>query len=271
MRKLTAIITALIILFVLILPVNAAGRVSVRLDGNVLTKDALLIDGTTYVPLRDFVRAIGGCSIVWDPVTSSAGVISNKLNLTVYSGRQYVIANNRCQYRDSASFIKDGTLYTPVALLVWAFDARLTWDGQTNTVNIKRGSGAVVNGDNYYSANDVYWLSRIINAESVGESIKGKIAVGNVVLNRVKNPAFPNDIYSVIFDTKNGVQFTPVANGTIYNTPTADSIIAAKICLEGYSVSGNVIYFVNPAISTSGWIQNNCLYCFTLGHHDFYA
>lgn len=49
---------------------------------------------------------------------------------------------------------------------------------------------------------DLYWLSRIISAESRGESLKGQIAVGNVVLNRVEEDDFPDTIPAVIFDRK---------------------------------------------------------------------
>ena len=61
------------------------------------------------------------------------------------------------------------------------------------------------------------WLSRILYAEANTEPLAGKIAVGNVIMNRVKSPEFPDTIYSVIFDRKYGVQFTPVANGSVYN------------------------------------------------------
>ena len=100
--------------------------------------------------------------------------------------------------------------------------------------------------------------------------MKGKIAVGNVVLNRVRSSAYPNTIYGVIFDKKFGTQFAPVANGTIYNTPTADSMIAAKICLEGYSLSSEIIYFLNPSVASSSWIIKSRPHAFTIGKHAFY-
>jgi N-acetylmuramoyl-L-alanine amidase len=96
------------------------------------------------------------------------------------------------------------------------------------------------------------------------------MAVGNEVLNRVRSSQYPNSIYGVIFDRKHGIQFSPIANGTIYNTPNAESIIAAKICLEGYSLSSTALYFLNPRISTSFWIVENCTYEFSIGGHDFY-
>ena len=100
--------------------------------------------------------------------------------------------------------------------------------------------------------------------------MKGQIAVGNVVGNRVASKEFPNSIYGVIFDRKHGTQFSPVASGTIYKTPAASSVIAAKICLEGYSVSKQALYFFNPKLATSFWISKNCTYLFTIGTHRFY-
>ena len=123
-----------------------------------------------------------------------------------------------------------------------------------------------------YNDSDIYWLSRIIEAESKGEPMEGKIAVGNVVLNRVVNEEYPNSIREVIFDKENGVQFTPVANGTIYNTPTEESVMAAKICLENYKLSNrNILFFLNPEISTSTWVPDNRDFVMTIGRHDFYA
>ena len=99
----------------------------------------------------------------------------------------------------------------------------------------------------------------------------GQIAVGNVVLNRTRSTDFPNTVYDVIFDTKFGVQFTPILNGTIYDPPCESSVIAAKICLEGYSISDKIVYFLNEAISSNMWVTNNRPYVMTLGNHAFYS
>jgi N-acetylmuramoyl-L-alanine amidase len=95
----------------------------------------------------------------------------------------------------------------------------------------------------------------------------GKIAVGNVVLNRVAHPYFPNSIKDVIFEEG---QFTPVKNGTLYDTPTAESVEAAKRCLDGEVVTADALYFCNPAIATGTWMQKNCIYLMTVGNHAFY-
>ena len=98
----------------------------------------------------------------------------------------------------------------------------------------------------------------------------GQIAVGNVVLNRVKSREFPNTVKSVVFDTKNGVQFEPTSNGTIYDPPTDSAVLAAKLCLEGADVVGDCLYFYAPALSAGRWIVNNRTYHTTIGCHKFY-
>ena len=71
-----------------------------------------------------------------------------------------------------------------------------------------------------------------------GESLQGQIAVGNVVLNRVADDAFPDTIPAVIFDRKHGTQFQPVDNGTVYQSPTALSTEAARQVLDGGGFGG---------------------------------
>ncbi|NLA85971.1 MAG: cell wall hydrolase, partial [Clostridiales bacterium] len=136
---------------------------------------------------------------------------------------------------------------------------------------IKRGGGAIQSGDCFYDSVAILWLSRSIHAESEMDPLTGKIAVGNVILNRVKSPDFPGTIYGVIFDSRWGGQFQPVKNGTIYNTPSADSVLAAKLCLDGANVAGSSLFFLNPAISTNFWMMQNKNHVTTIGNHQFYV
>ena len=122
-----------------------------------------------------------------------------------------------------------------------------------------------------YREEDLYWLSRIIHAEAQGEPYVGKVAVGNVVLNRVESGLFPNTIKGVVFDKQHGyTQFSPVLDGNIYNTPNSDSINAAKDALNGNRPVGDALYFLNMSKSTNFWIVQNRKYFMTIGDHDFY-
>lgn len=118
---------------------------------------------------------------------------------------------------------------------------------------------------------DLYWLSRIIHAEAEAEPYQGKVAVGNVIINRVKSSSFPNTIKGVIFEYYKGIpQFSPVADGTIYNNPNADSIAAAKEALNGARPVGDATYFFNPQKSDGKWIVQNKTYVTRIGNHVFY-
>lgn len=100
---------------------------------------------------------------------------------------------------------------------------------------------------------DVILLAQLIESEAGGEKETGQIAVGNVVLNRVKSPNFPNTLQDVIFQKG---QFCVVTRGTINRTPRAKSIDMAKKVLEGEQVvPEDVIFFYNPNTSTDSWIR----------------
>ena len=130
----------------------------------------------------------------------------------------------------------------------------------------------IIPGDEFYDPEDLFWLSRIIRAESETEPLEGKIAVGNVVLNRVRSDSFPDDVKGVVFDKRLGVaQFSPASTGAILVEPDAESIAAAKLCLEGVSLSDKIIFFMNPALATSSWISDNRPAVMTIGNHTFYS
>ncbi|NLA88049.1 MAG: copper amine oxidase, partial [Clostridiales bacterium] len=80
---------------------------------------------------------------------------------------------------------ENGSILVPVRVLAKALGASVGWDGSHGLITIKRGGGAIQSGDSFYDSDAVLWLSRIIHAESEMEPLTGKIAVGNVILNRV--------------------------------------------------------------------------------------
>ena len=105
--------------------------------------------------------------------------------------------------------------------------------------------------------NQVQWLARIIHAEAKGESFQGKIAVGAVIMNRMKSSEFPKSIYDVIHQKINGrYQFQPIANGQINNVPDKMSIDAAKLAISGTDPTDGALFFYNPTIAESNWIKS---------------
>ena len=173
------------------------------------------------------------------------------------------VENNRL-VDDAALTVENGRTYVPLRQVAEALGGSARWDRYLD-------GAAVTSAGAGYDASDLYWLSHIIYAESGNQPLEGMIGVGNVVLNRVADPTCPDTIYDVIFDRRYGVQFSPTENGTIYDDPNELSIIAAKLCLEGYEVVGDSLFFVNPQIGISSWFVNTRNYVATIGEHVFFA
>lgn len=238
---------------------------------SVLSGDTFVYEGETYVPMFRFCAWLGKFTYSYDYWSKTAHVKGEALSISASVGDLYVEANGRYFYTSNEILLTDGEVYVPIRAITRALNSHIKYDSVSGMYEVSSGdSRLLVSGDRFYRDDEVLWLARIIHAESQGEPMKGKIAVGNVILNRVRSSEFPNTIYGVIFDKKYGVQFTPVANGTIYNTPNSESIIAAKICLEGYSLSNEILYFLNPRLSSSSWVANNRRFAFAVKNHSFY-
>ncbi|MBR3556815.1 MAG: spore cortex-lytic enzyme [Oscillospiraceae bacterium] len=110
-------------------------------------------------------------------------------------------------------------------------------------------------------------LARLISAEARGEPYVGQVAVGAVVLNRVKHPSFPNTIPGVIYQSG---AFSCIADGQ-FDQPVAESAYrAADDALNGWDPTGGAIYYFNPSTATSAWIWSRPL-ILTIGKHRFCA
>ena len=278
-RRTVAVFLICVLLSMLCLPVGATARggevIPVRFGSttgdNALYDKSYLIDGVTYVPFRAFVEAAGGRGVTWTGATRTAeATTSGGILISARVGDEYIQYGGRVFFTAAPIRIVNDKLYVPVRPMAKCFGIDVGWHAGTRSVVLTRTGNAPRADEGYYDPAALYWLSRIISAEAKGEPFRGQMAVGNVVLNRVASREYPNTIYDVIFDREYGVQFTPTANGTIYELPTISAIRAAKACLEGYTLSGSILYFFNPSIATSRWISENCTYVFRIGEHVFY-
>ena len=240
---------------------------SVAVRGVILSVKALRINDTYYIPARAAANALGA-SYSYDKNSGTSVMRLSGLTVSFTNGNYAVMANDRPLFATTPSVImSDGRMYIPAEALAKATGLTLTVG---DTVSFSGSLRPLAAADSFYREDEVFWLARIIQAESGSEPLLGKIAVGNVVLNRVRSAYYPNTIYGVIFDRKYGVQFSPILNGTIYNTPSYASVLAAKICLEGFDISEESFFFLCPELSSSSWIPENRDYVFSIGKHDFY-
>ena len=247
----------------------AYSRPSVTVGNKTLTVQGVIINGVSYIPFRQAASAISGSTYSYDSKTKTATMKAPGLEITAGDGCYVTYANGRVLFSTTPNVImSDGRMYIPASVFAKAVGMTLNENG--GKVSITGSYNPIISGDKFYRSDEVFWLARIIHAESRGEALIGQIAVGNVVLNRVRSAYYPNTIYGVIFDRKYGVQFSPILDGTIYNTPGYSATLAAKIALEGYDVSEGAFFFLNVKLATSSWIPKTRDYAFTIGNHDFY-
>jgi len=128
---------------------------------------------------------------------------------------------------------------------------------RTNTISLAKSS----------NSSDIQLMARAINGEARGEPYEGQVAVGAVILNRVKDSRFPNSIAGVIYQSG---AFTAVADGQINVTISEGSTVykAAQDAINGWDPTGGCVYYFNPSTATNKWIWSRPLVK-TIGKHRF--
>ena len=117
------------------------------------------------------------------------------------------------------------------------------------------------------SNSDIQLLARAINGEARGEPYEGQVAIGAVILNRVKDSRFPNSISGVIYQPG---AFTAVSDGQINASISEESTVykAAQDAMNGWDPTGGCVYYFNPATATNKWIWSRPM-TVTIGNHRF--
>ncbi len=217
---------------------------------------AIITNGSTYIPLRAFSDAIGA-QVSWDNQTKAAAMTKDGHTFEFYTKDGYcVIDNVATQY---PSMIYSNLTFIPVRAVSEVLGYEVEWDNLNFIVNIS-APGIVVPAeyqDNSYTLEDLVYLGRIVQIESGYQHFEVKLGVANTVLNRAKSPEFPDTIKDVIYDSRYGVQFPPAHTEKFNNTPSRESMIAAKCALNGVNNVGGSLYFIDTAYAASSWTHNN--------------
>ncbi|MEG2000471.1 MAG: cell wall hydrolase [Evtepia sp.] len=239
-------------------------------NGVSIREKAYTMNGNvTYVSIRSFVEALIPGAWVGS-VNGALCANGNGFSMEARPGDPYFVVNGRYIYIPTLIHYSNYVTLAPIRTLGLALGGAVSWDPATQNIYVETCDVPLVSGDVYYNSNDLYWLSRIINAESGNQPLEGKIAVATVILNRVANPQFPNTIEGVVCQRKNGVcQFSPVRNGSIRREPNQNSVIAAKLALEGVRIANNSLFFNVAGLRS--WASQNRPYVTTIADHSFYA
>ena len=115
------------------------------------------------------------------------------------------------------------------------------------------------------SEREIYLLAACIYGEARGEPYKGQVAIGAVILNRVRSSKFPNSIAGVIYQSG---AFDAVSDGQINLSPNETAKKAARDAMNGWDPTGGCLYYYNPATATNGWMLSKAI-SIRIGKHAF--
>jgi N-acetylmuramoyl-L-alanine amidase len=218
---------------------------------------------------------IVSCMIVFTFVLGT--VSSVYADTTVYYGSpsdQVKLVQQKLKNWGYFSGEVDGKFGIKTEKAVRAFQAKngLTVDGKCGKATLTAlgiydqigGGSSSKSVDTSYS-DDIYLLARCINGEGRGEPYTGQVAIGAVILNRVKDSAFPNSISGVIYQKG---AFDAVSDGQINLTPNQSCLNAAKDAANGWDPTGGALYYYNPQTATNKWIRSRPI-MLTIGKHVF--
>lgn len=160
---------------------------------------------------------------------------------------------------DIPGWLIDGSNYVQARALLEAMEFVVGWENGVVTVRIKWP----------ISDEDYECLCKIVEAEAGGEDEKGKILVGNVVMNRVASKQFPDGIQTVVFQEK---QFAPTSNGAYDKaSPSSATRKAVDACLCGNDYSQGALFFRTVQGAEGSWHETALKFLFQYGEHRFYC
>lgn len=229
----------------------------------------IIIDGTTYIPLRAFSDAIGGV-VNWNTEEETATMEKDGHTFVFYPGKDFCLIDG--EQKNHFSIIHKDLTFIPVRAVSEVLNYEVSWDSFNLTVKIVAQGVTIPQAcaDRSYTYEDIMYLGKIIQIESGYSPFEVKLGVGGVVLNRVKSGSFPNSIKEVVFDTRYGVQFPPMHTDMINRTPSEESVIAAKCVLNGVNIVGNSIYFIESRNASKSWAHKNRPYYTNIHSMNFY-
>ena len=164
----------------------------------------------------------------------------------------------------------DGIYGTQTVKAVKYFQRKngLTADGIAGPATLKAmgitTSSSTSSSTSSYNSN-LNLLARVIYGESRGEPYTGQVAVGAVVMNRIKSSSFPNTLSGVVYQPG---AFDAVKDGQVNLTPNSTAIKAAQDAMNGWDPSYGAIYYFNPSTATNKWIWSRPM-TVTIGKHRF--
>ncbi len=256
------IIKGLAITLCLLMLPTLASAVDIVVDGKTLNAEIppFIENGSTYLSVHSIGDMLLAKDISWNGEERSVTISKD-------GGELKIVIDSDTAYMDgepilitAPAVIRKDRTYLPVRFVSEMLGGSVGWDDSSKTVYISFANEA--------GESDLLWLARIVHIEAGRESYEGRLAVANVILNRVKSPKFPDSIYDVIFQPN---QFPPAGKGELDAlVPNDGSMEAAKAALAGNNNVGESLYFCAASQTATSWVANNRTFYKRIGNHCFY-
>lgn len=186
---------------------------------------------------------------------------------TIYPGRTIVLDGNAKNTPGANYTVKRGDTLSSIATNYGTTAQKLKQSNGLSADRIYAGQKILVPSIASGLSQDEIWLmAKMIHAEARGESDTGQIAVGAVIMNRIKSDLFPNTLSGVLYQ-KN--QFTAIQDGQFYNlNPDQRAITAAQKAASGQDPTGGALFYWNPQKANNAWLNQKPILA-TIGNHVF--
>ena len=239
---------------------------------DMLSGRGYIYNNETFISLSEFSE-LYEININLEASDEGFSAVAEDLEITADYETNYLTANYRYVFLPNGYIRCGEDVYLPTDALVRIFGVKIA--ASEGRVDISTKQCRIISGnEDYYKLNIApdyqYWMPRVIKVETVDEPLAGKIAVGNVIENRVKSEQYPGTIYEVLYDNNSGVQFAPATTGAFTAEGDELSWVATCLCWEGYNTAEDSLYFANPENNGNYWFKTNRVYVKTIGRHEFY-
>ena len=145
----------------------------------------------------------------------------------------------------------------------------MLYEGQTLIIPKRQAQDSAAHtldaADCSFSNQDMELLARLIYAEARGENFQGQVAVGAVVLNRLRDPQFPKSVHGVIYQPG---AFTAIQDRQFWLQPDDTAWTAAEAAVSGMDPTGGALFYYNPSIARDRWIKTRPVLK-VIGNHTF--
>lgn len=232
--------------------------------------DTIYVNGVPYISAA---ACLDACSKTLDVMADGdelqavgSFAKSQVYAITAKVNDKYVNVNGRYIYVGLGVKKLNEKVALPLATIAKIFDGTLTQESKgSNKYFLELGKYSMMLGSKFYSEYIVDLMAHTIYSEAGNQCLEGQIAVGNVILRRVKSASFPNSVYQVIHSDS---QFDGVETAQFEAEPTESCYIASKIALEGTEMLPGAMYFNTADLNS--WARRTRTYLGTIQGHDFF-